>query len=125
MLNIHATTIAHDAACTSAATEMMARMPATKSPHAAGVDQALGSDAETTPGTRKPKPMNRRNMCGAISHSSATCPSAVRSHGHAKSHATTIELARLASVLIPKIARGFIEPTAGANLFVLDELQID
>ncbi len=43
---------------------------AIRSPYAAGTAKADGSEGETTPGTRKLRPMNR-NVCGTTSEMSA------------------------------------------------------
>jgi hypothetical protein len=87
---------------------MMARIPATKSPYPAGIAQALGNELETTPGTKKLKPIKRRNMCGATSQISAWLLLMARSDGHTNSAAATMELIRLIKTLNPKAARGFI-----------------
>ena len=47
-------------------------------------------------------------MCGATSHVRASSRERFVSHGHANSTAATIELTKLARMLIPKIARGSI-----------------
>src|SRR6516165_2856901 len=97
---------------------MMARIPATKSPYPAGIAQALGNELETTPGTKKLKPIKRRNMCGATNQTSAWLLLMARSHGHAKSAVATTELIRVIKMLNPKSARAFIaDPlTDGVNL---------
>jgi len=93
-LNIHTAAMAHEAARVSAAVAKMARIPATRSTYPAGSAHAFGSDSETTPRTKKPSPIKRRNMCGATSQRRACLRLPVRSHGHAKSGAVTEQCCR-------------------------------
>ena len=51
--------IAQNARIDNASTAIIARMAATRSPYADGIEKAGGSDGDTTPGTRKLSPMNR------------------------------------------------------------------
>src|SRR6185437_3634930 len=86
----------------------IAKSPAMKSPKAAGAAKEWDRRGETTPGTRKLKPINRRNMWGATRRASAVLRSFARSHGHTYSAAIVAELARLDSTLSPNTICTFI-----------------
>src|SRR5271168_2645245 len=108
MLNSHTSALAHDVRRESATVAATARMPATRSPNAAGTAKAAGSDGETTPGTKKLSPMKRRNIWGTTNTKSARLRFIVCSRGQAYICAITPELTKLINVLIPNNARGFI-----------------
>jgi len=57
----HTTTMAEHVRLESATVAAPASKAATRAPYAAGAAKANGSVGETTPGTRKLRPMNRRS----------------------------------------------------------------
>src|SRR5215472_17263977 len=95
---------------------MIARIPAIKSPYAAGTAHDFGSAPDTTPGTRKLIPIKRKNRCGATNQMSARSLLFTRTQGHTKSTATIVELRRLIRILSPNAARAFIGRHPGLRL---------
>jgi hypothetical protein len=95
---------------------MIARIPAIKSPYAAGTDHDFGSAPDTTPGARKLIPIKRKNRCGAANQISACSLLLTRTQGHTKSTATIAELRRLVRILSPKCGAAVHRPAPGFDI---------